>query len=139
MIMKVPDKAIRIAIAALLADAGILTRAETARPDDLFPRVRITGMSSLNTGSKSQYMYTTTCTLVLEDRRVNIGSVNEIDDLADTIMGRLVPSIQGEPFNMDGYRVKYVDYTSTPLSTFESKPYIYTNKNIRLTIQTEQI
>lgn len=141
--MRVPDKQIRIGLKAALAGltfAGqpVAIFADMATPSALYPRVLIKAVSSIQEGSKSQFMYETDITLEISDRRINVINPNTVDDIADSIAQLLVPSLQGEYFEVAGFRIWFIDVNSTVSNIYDSKPHQYIDKNIRLTIKLEQ-
>lgn len=141
--MRVPDKQIRIGLMSALASlsyAGqpVGVSADMNTPDATYPRVTIKSITTLQEGSKSQFMYETDVTLLVEDRKLNIVNSNIVDDIADAIAQLLVPSLQGEYFAMTDFRVWFVDVNSTVTNTYTVTPHQYTDKNIRITIKSEQ-
>jgi hypothetical protein len=141
--MRVPDKEIRVGLMAALASLSysgqpVPIAADMNAPVTTYPRVTIKSISSTQEGSKSQFMYETDITLLIEDRKINVVNSNIVDDIADAIAQLLVPSIQGEYFYMASFRAWFIDINSTVSNTYTVTPHQYIDKNIRLTLKIEQ-
>lgn len=142
--MRVPDKQLRVGLKAALAalvysGQPVGVSASMSEPFAGYPRVTITSVSSTQEGSKSQFMYETDITLEISDRRINLINPNTVDDIADSIAQILVPSLQGEYFNVSGFRIWFIDIAGTPSNTYTVTPHQYIDKNLRLTIKSEQL
>lgn len=141
--MNVPDKNIRVALVDQLRTItyngqSLQVYAEFVPPDATYPRVILRGMSSIRDGSKSQDMYETDITLMIEDRRINSVNINTNDEIADLIANKIEQSIQGEYFAVNGFRIWGVELNGSTTSTYSVTPHQYTDKLIRITIKTEK-
>lgn len=137
--MIVPDKELRIAIVSLLESAGFVIRDTFSRPDDAYPRIIIAGISSLQDGSKSQFMYRTQLNIRITDKALKVGNSNVCDDVVNGILAVLWPFPNGPYPVTNGFEIWGVDLNSTETNNYQRKDYFYIEKNINLTIKTEKI
>lgn len=140
--MNVPDKNIRVGVVAELktinyAGQPLQVYAEMVPPEATYPRVIVKGVSSTRDGSKSQDMYETTVTLVVEDRGINTVNANVSDEIADAIALKLEPIIQGEYFPVSGFRIWGLELNGSNVTSYSVKPHQYIDKIIRITIKSE--
>ena len=147
--MRVPDQTIKEAIAYNLSglrygfgpdSVRVPVYDAFAEPEAPHPHVVISSLSSSQQGAKSLNMYETRLSLQIRDRRINVGNATATDYIADTIMQILLTGLPtGNNIAVSGFKVWVIELQSSPSATYEVKPYKYTEKNLILTLKTEEL
>lgn len=141
--MILPDKPIRDGLAEAIT--GIIHEGKTIdvaesfnAPNAGWPRILIENMNTVEDGAKGCYLYNTTVSIVVSDRRINVGNSNDVDAIAGQIIQIVNPSQTDDYFPVDGFVIWGIELQGTPLTTFEDGNHKYTEKTINLLIKTEQ-
>lgn len=143
--MNLPDKPIRnglsSAIEGIIHDGKTVDVAESfSSPNSGWPRILIDNINTIEEGSKSCFLYRTSLTITVSDRRINVGNSNDIESIAAQILQILIPeSKQDDYFGVSGFLIWGIDLQGTAVTTFEDGKYKYTEKTLNLTIKTEQL
>lgn len=139
--MNIPDKHIRKAIVSFLN--GITphpVRDTVSLPDDEYPRTVISGFNTVQDGSKSQFMFSTSFTLRTTDKHIRVGNANAVQDISDAIMEALCPSPAGPfPVMTGGFEIWSVELQGTQENNYNRKDVQYIEKNLNITIKTEKL
>lgn len=142
--MRIPDGPTRIGLVSALAGltyAGnpVKVRDSFGNPDDVYPRVNLISFNTIQQGSKSQAMYESSCVFRISDRRTNVGDSTAVEAIADSIIQLLSPGQAGPYPVISGFKIWSVDVEGTQANEYELKPYKYIEKNLRISIKSEQL
>jgi hypothetical protein len=138
--MKIPDRQIRESIVELLNGAiSQPVRDTISLPDDTYPRVVIAGFNTFQDGSKSQFMFSTNFTLRVTDKHIRVGNANQVQDTANDIMQLLCPTPAGPFPVIAGFEIWSVELNGTQENNYNRKDIQYIEKNLNITIKTEQL
>jgi hypothetical protein len=143
--MNLPDKPIRdglsSAIEGLIHEGKTVDVAESfSSSNSGWPRILIENVNTTEEGGKTCFLYRTSLTVTVSDRRINVGNSNDIEAIAAQIMQILIPeSKQDNYFDVEGFSIWGIDLQGTAVITFEDGKYKYTEKTLNLLIKTEQL
>lgn len=141
--MRLPDMYLRTALNDALS--GIVYAGDTIpisstynNPDESFPRIIISGISSLEQGAKGCFMFESDTTIIVQDKRRNVDSTDAVETICDQILQILIPAPEGPFLPVENFIVWSILFNNSSTNELAEESYIYTAKTIRLNIKTEQ-
>lgn len=142
--MRLPDLAIRTSLKDALD--GIVYGAVTVpvsatynQPAEVFPRIIVESISTFENGAKGCFMFESTVTILVQDRRKNVDSTDSVEVIADQITQILAPETDGHYPELDSFEIWIIQLRGSQTQLFDEGNFKYTSKSLTFTIKSEQI